>query len=88
MRSYNMRIYIEADGKCGHVSTGVIAFVLITGIFGILLTPSSTYAITSAYTMNEATSGGSLYVMVQPTPTPIVKGTQTNFTVSFEQKGS
>src|SRR5215469_1374368 len=37
--------------------------------------------------MNKATSGGSLNIMVQPTPTPIVKGTQTNFTVSFEQKG-
>lgn len=35
--------------------------------------------------MNKATHGGSLNVMVQPTP--IVKGTQTNFTVSFEQKG-
>lgn len=87
MTSYNTRIYIEADGKCGHVNTAVIAFVLITSIFGILLTPSSTYAIPSAATMNKATSGGSLNVMVQPTPTPIVKGTQTNFTVSFEQKG-
>jgi hypothetical protein len=37
--------------------------------------------------MNKSTSGGSLNVMVQPTPTPIVNGTQTNFTVSFEQKG-
>jgi hypothetical protein len=64
-----------------------IAFILITSIFGVLLTPSSTYAITSAATMNKATSGGSLNVMVQPTPILIVKGTQTNFTVSFEQKG-
>jgi hypothetical protein len=37
--------------------------------------------------MNKTTSGGSLNVMVQPIPIPIVKGTQTNFTVSFEQKG-
>jgi hypothetical protein len=87
MTSYNTRRYIEADGKCCHVSTAVIAFVLITSIFGILLTPSSTYAIPSTATMNKATSGGSLNMMVQPTPTPIVKGTQTNFTVSFEQKG-
>jgi hypothetical protein len=35
--------------------------------------------------MNKSTSGGSLNVMVQPTP--IVKGTQTNFTFGFEQKG-
>ena len=69
------------------MNSTVIAFVLITGIFGILLTPSSTYAITSATTMNKATSGGSLNVMIQPTPNPVVKGTQTNFKVSFDQKG-
>jgi hypothetical protein len=69
------------------MNSTVIAFVLITGIFGILLTPSSTYAITSAATMNKATSGGSLNVMIQPTPNPVVKGTQTNFKVSFDQKG-
>ena len=68
------------------MNSTVVAFVL-TGIFGILLTPSSTYAITSAATMNKATSGGSLNVMVQPTPNPVVKGTQTNFKVSFDQKG-
>jgi hypothetical protein len=67
------------------MNSTVIAFVLITSIFSILLTPFSTYAITSAATMNKSTSGGSLNVMVQPTP--IIKGTQTNFTVSFEQKG-
>ena len=87
MTSYNTRIYIEADGKSGHVNIAVIAFVLIASIFGMLLTTSSTYAIPSAATMNKATSGGSLNVMVQPTPILIVKGTQTNFTVSFEQKG-
>ncbi|MGA9149219.1 MAG: hypothetical protein WBZ36_01470 [Candidatus Nitrosopolaris sp.] len=69
------------------MNSTVIAFVLITSIFGILLTPSSTYAITSAATMNKSISGGSLNVMVQPTPTPFVKGTQTKFTVSFEEKG-
>jgi hypothetical protein len=87
MTSYNTRTYIEADGKCGYMNSTIIAFVLITSIFGILVTPSSTYAITSVATMNKATSGGSLNVMVQPTPILIVKGTQTNFTVGFEQKG-
>ncbi|MFZ0512072.1 MAG: hypothetical protein WAM14_10740 [Candidatus Nitrosopolaris sp.] len=38
--------------------------------------------------MNKATSGGSLNVMVQPSPNPVVKGTQTNLKVSFDQKGS
>jgi hypothetical protein len=87
MTSYNTRTHIEADDKSGYMNSTIIAFVLITSIFGILLTPSSTYAITSSATMNKATSGGSLNVMVQPTPILIVKGTQTNFTVSFEQKG-
>jgi hypothetical protein len=79
--------HILWEGKCSYMNSTVIAFVLITIISGILLTPSSTYATTSAAAMNKSTSGGSLNVMVQPTPTPIVKGTQTNFTVSFEQKG-
>jgi hypothetical protein len=87
MTNYDSRTEIEEDGRCGYMNSTIIAFVLITSIFGILLTPSSIYAITSAATMNKATSRGSLNVMVQPTPTPIVKGTQTNFTVSFEQKG-
>ncbi|MGC1931416.1 MAG: hypothetical protein WA667_20785 [Candidatus Nitrosopolaris sp.] len=70
------------------MNSTVIAFVLIASIFGILLPPSSTYAITSAATMNKATSGGSINVMVQPSPNPVVKGTQTNLKVSFDQKGS
>jgi hypothetical protein len=83
-----VRVYIEAADKCGYMNSTVIAFVIITGILSIL-TPSSTYAaITSAGTMNKATSGGSLNVMLQPTPNPLVKGTQTNFKVSFDQKGS
>lgn len=86
MTNYNTRIYIEED-RCGYMNSTIIAFVLITSIFGILLTSTSAYAITYSATMNKATSGGSINVMVQPTPTPIVKGTQTNFTVSFEQKG-
>lgn len=65
------------------MNSTVITFVIITGILSIL-TPSSTYA---AGTMNKATSGGSLNVILQSTPNPVVKGTQTNFKVSFDQKG-
>jgi hypothetical protein len=54
MRSYNTRTYIEVYGKCSYMNSTVIAFVLITSIFGILLTTSSTYAITSAATMNKS----------------------------------
>jgi hypothetical protein len=87
MTNSNARTYIEEDGRCGHMNSTIIVFVLITSIFGILLTSSSAHAMTSAATMNKTTSRGNLNVMVQPTPTPIVKGTQTNFTVSFKQKG-
>jgi len=37
--------------------------------------------------MNKATSGRSLNVMLQPGPNPVVKGTQTNFKVIFDQNG-
>jgi hypothetical protein len=78
-------MYILID-KCTYMSSTVITFPLIASIFGILLTTSSTYAVTSVIAMNKPTSGGSLNVILQPSP--VVKGTQTNFKVSFDQKGS
>lgn len=66
----------------------VIAFALFVNIFGILLTTSSTYAQTSGAAMTKVTSGGSLKVILQPSPFPVTKGSQTNLKVSFEQKGS
>jgi len=66
----------------------VVAFALFVNIFGILLTTSSTYAQTSGASMNKVTSGGSLNVILQPSPSPVVKGSQTNLKVSFDQKGS
>jgi len=65
----------------------IIAFPLIVGILGILLSPVPTFAV-SATTMTKPTSGGSLNVVLQPSPVPIVKGTQTNFKVNFDQKGT
>ena len=65
-----------------------IEFVLIVSIFGILLSPTPTFAVVSATAMNKPTSGGSLNVVVQPSPNPILKGTQTNLKVSFDQKGT
>ena len=70
------------------MNSTVIAFPLIASIFGILLTSSSTYALTSAIAMNKPTSGGSLNVILQPSPNPVVKGTQTNLKVTFDQKRS
>ena len=66
----------------------VVALALFVNFFGILLTTSSTYAQTSAASMNKVTSGGSLNVILQPSPFPVVKGSQTNLKVSFDQKGS
>ena len=65
-----------------------IVFLLIASILGILLSPTSTYAVTSTIAMNKPTSGGSLNVVIQPSPDPMVKGTQTNLKVSFDQKGT
>jgi hypothetical protein len=56
---------------------------LIVGIIGIL----STASLAHATAMTKPTSGGSLNVVVQPSPDPVVKGTQTNLRVSFDQKG-
>ena len=38
--------------------------------------------------MYKVTSGGSLNVILQPSPFPVIKGSQTNLKVSFDQKGS
>ncbi|HYT02262.1 MAG TPA: hypothetical protein VEL70_05080 [Candidatus Acidoferrum sp.] len=70
------------------MNSTVVAFALVVNIFGILLTTSSTYAQTSGVAMNKVTSGGSLNVILQPSPSPVVKGSQTNLKVSFDQKGS
>jgi hypothetical protein len=78
-------VYIEAAIKCAYMSSAV-TLVIITCIFSILLS-SSTYAMSSVGTMNKATSGRSLNVMLQPAPNPVVKGKQTNFKVIFDQNG-
>ena len=70
------------------MNSTVVAFALVVNIFGILLATSSTYAQTSGVAMNKVTSGGSLNVNLQPSPSPVVKGSQTNLKVSFDQKGS
>jgi hypothetical protein len=57
----------------------IIACPLIASIFIILLCPP-TNAI--AFAM------GSINVVLQPSPYPIAKGTQTNLKVSFYQKGT
>jgi uncharacterized protein YfaP (DUF2135 family) len=67
--------------------SAIIAFPLIVSILAILLSPMTSFAV-SATTMTKPTSGGSLNVVLEPTPDPIVKGTQTNLKVSFDQKGT
>jgi hypothetical protein len=64
-----------------------VAFALFVSIFGILLTASSTFVQTLGV-MYKVTSGGSLNVILQPSPFPVIKGSQTNLKVSFDQKGS
>jgi uncharacterized protein YfaP (DUF2135 family) len=62
----------------------ILVFPIIVGILAILLSPMPSFAAP----MTKPTSGGSLNVVLQPSPSPIVKGTQTNFKVNFDQKGT
>ena len=62
----------------------IIAFTLIVSILALLLSPMPSFATP----MTKPTSGGSLNVVLQPSPDPIVKGTQTNLKVNFDQKGT
>src|SRR5215469_13426331 len=57
----------------------IIAFPLIASIFIILLCPP-----TIAFSFGM----GSLKVVLQPSPYPIIKGTQTNLKISFYKKGT
>jgi hypothetical protein len=70
------------------LNSTIVIFALFVNFLGILLSTSPTYAQTSGAVMNKATSGGSLNVIVQPSPSPIVKDSQANLKVSFDQKGS
>jgi hypothetical protein len=74
--------------RCNYMNSTILAFALVATIFGILLAASSTYAQTSGATMNKVTSGGSLKVILQLSPYPVIKGKQTNFKVTFDQNGS
>jgi hypothetical protein len=73
---------------CKNMNISQVAFALFFSIFMILLTTSSTFVQTSDAAMYKVTSGGSLNVILQPSPFPVIKGSQTNLKVSFEQKGS
>ena len=70
------------------MNISLVVFALFFSIFGLLLTPSSTFVQTSNAAMYKVTSGGSLNVTLQPSPFPVIKGSQTNLKVSFDQKGS
>ena len=70
------------------MNISIVASTLFLSIFGILLTSSSTFFQTSSAAMYKVTSGGSLNVILQPSPFPVIKGSQTNLKVSFDQKGS
>ena len=66
-----------------------VTLALFFSIFGILLTTSSSTSVqTSDAAMYKVTRGGSLNVILQPSPFPVIKGSQTNLKVSFNQKGS
>jgi hypothetical protein len=63
----------------------VVCLVLVVGILSIHSSPVS--AQTSSYT-KKTTSGGTLDVLLQSFPEPIKKDVQTNFKLTFDQKGT
>ncbi|MFL6409071.1 MAG: hypothetical protein ACJ71F_18665 [Nitrososphaeraceae archaeon] len=83
-----MSLLYKGKVLCKNTNISSVAFALFFSIFGILLTTSSAFVQTSSAAMNKVTSGGSLNVILQPSPFPVVKGSQTNLKVSFDQKGS
>src|SRR5207245_10302246 len=60
-------------------------YVINITVYGFLFHPIKPE--TAQFTMVVA-SGGSLNVILQHSPFPVIKGTQTNLKVSFDQKGS
>jgi hypothetical protein len=72
-----------------YLKINVIALVLILGIFSVSSLESSTADVLSLpITMKKTTSGGSLEITLQPSPNPVLKNTEANFKVTFDQNGS
>lgn len=83
-----LSLLYKAANKCNYMNSTIVAFALVASIFSILLTASSIDAQLSGASMDKVTSGGSLKLILQPSPYPIAEGKQTNFKVTFDQKGS
>jgi hypothetical protein len=64
----------------------IVVVVIVASIFSI--TPTPIHAQTASGGMKKTTSGGSLDVLVQPSPEPIGNKAQTSFKVTFLQKGT
>jgi hypothetical protein len=73
---------------CSYLGINIIALTLIASIFSISSTGSSTAALTPDNSMKKTSSGGTLEIILQPSPDPVVKNAQSNFKVTFDQNGS
>ena len=80
----------KTNCKCSDLNRSIVVSILAVCILSISSGASSTtHAQTSPGIMKKITSGaGSLIVLVQPAPYPIIKGVQTNLKVTFDQKAS
>ena len=75
--------------KCCTMNTAIMELVLIASIFSITSGVSWTYAQTlPPITMKKTTSGGTLDIILQPSPYPVVKNTQTTLKVTFDRNRS
>lgn len=62
--------------------------LLIVGLFLPLLFVQAHSSASGEYTETTTTSGGTLDVKLEPTPNPIKSGQETNYKVTFLQKGT
>lgn len=87
--SQHCNIYLVCSTKrnrCERLKASIIAFSLLAATCGLMLFGSTAFAQISSGSMSKVTSGGTLHVILQPSPSPVKKGGQTNFKVSFDQK--
>jgi hypothetical protein len=70
-----------------HLSSLPLALILIMGVLSVVPSSTSSYAQTSSG-MRKSTSGGSLDVLLEPSPEPIGIKEPTKFKVTFLKRGT
>jgi hypothetical protein len=81
-----------SDNRLYALLLSIVLMTIVAGIFSILTSPiyaqTSPPSSSSAGGMKKTTSGGTLDVVVQPSPEPVGHTGPTSFKVTFLQKGT